>query len=232
MQQAVSHPHSGCSAPAFPTRLGEMRSTPGACMMLRFSPIPLVRTALVNWFASWPAWVTISTLWGLCQLSVVLGPPATLALAKGAYEASFELPVRLSELVAAARRTFCIAWLWAFAALSPGVLLGIIYLQSSQLPGGLRSLLQAACFLGGFIWFAIQYYSLAFLAAQPRPDILAAWREAVGLLRASPLPFEVVVIALIVLFFSTLCITPLFLGIPGFLLILASQVLLNNAAGK
>ncbi len=194
-------------------------------------PGRVIRASASLWLSNWADWVTFCILWVLCQFSIVLGPPATFALAQAAREAVLESRCQLPDLVAAARRYFGLAWAWMLPNLALGGLLAWAYAGSAALEGLGQGLVRAALLLVALAGFGLQFYSLPGLMLEDKPDLIRTWRATARLMGAVPwLSLSIGAFAVLVLLTATICVTPLALGIPGFLLILASEAVFELRA--
>ena len=168
--------------------------------------------------------LALNLIWLICQLLVIPGPPATLALFHFANLAAKGEVTDFHEFWGAFRRNFWTAWRWALLNLLVLALLLGDYLLS----GGFRADSTAGILQGLYlallaIWLLVQLYTLPFLLEQSSPGVLRAERNAIVLLGRN-IRFSLVLGALLIVI--------LMVGIPVFFLSMALGAMLIAAAGN
>ena len=189
----------------------------------------VIRSALVVWFSGWMSWVTLSTLWVLCWLTVVLGPPATFGLVHAANYAVHEVPPTVREAAAGARRYFGLSWLWMLGNLLVGVIFWANASFYASFPGDVWRIARPVLIAVGVAWLVVQFYALPYLVIQERKNLLVAWKN--GLLTALSAPIYTLVVAGLGLgagLISLILVAPLALGGPAFVAVLANEAVLER----
>ena len=191
--------------------------------MAPISPLPVVRDAAAAWLESWFQWVNRCLVWGLCWLTVILGPPATFSLFLAAHYNIHGTELSLRELAGAGRGFFLQSWLWMLANLLAGGVVWAGFDLAARLGGAWAAARWIALALG-LVWLSVQLYALPFFMAQDRKSILLAFRNGFRAASTAPL-FTLLVLApaLAVGAVSLLLVAPLALGGPGLIAVLAAQ---------
>lgn len=192
------------------------------------SLLKTIRSALEAWFGSWAAWVTLCILWVLCWLTVVLGPPATFALAQTANYAALGVEPNFQEALAAGKRYFGLSWQWMAANLAVGFILWANRFFYSSFPGNVWTIARPVLVLLGLAWIVIQYFALAYLMVQERKNLLIAWRSALGLVwRAPGYALAASGFGLLVGLISLVLVAPLAVGGPALVALVANQAVID-----
>lgn len=177
----------------------------------------LVTTALCN------------LLWAVLNLSIVAGPPATMALFYVANQAAHGEVVDVRDFLCALRRSFGLGWKWGAVNLAVACLLvGDIILTGRPGSSDRARLIQ-----GGFVtalaaWLLLQLYSLPFLFEQERLDLGQAWRNGAAMMgRNLAFSISLGLLLVCVLFLGTLFFF-VSLAVGGFLIALVGNYAVLN----
>ena len=154
--------------------------------------------------------VTVNFVWFVLSLSVVLLPPATVALADTAYRAYKGQTPDVREFLGALRRWFITGWLWAGANL---ILLGVaaaavVVLQENSFAIGFVGALAALALM-------VQFYTLPYLMLQERPNLILAWRNSLFTVLGDPLHLALNLgIVVLILVPALILVAPILLIVP------------------
>jgi uncharacterized membrane protein YesL len=192
-------------------------------------PLQVVGDALRAWWDDWVNMAVISLLWGLCWLTIVLGPPATL----GIYYATNELAHGKSfgprSMLEGGRRYFVQSWLWLLLNLAVAAVIGVNYFFYAGLKTAWSNYLQVFFLLLGLAWLVIQFYALPYLMEQEQKQLKIALRN--GLFTALAAPGYTLVVAgaaVLVAVVSVFSVALLFLGGPCLIATLGNHAVLER----
>ncbi len=184
----------------------------------------IVRAALRD---IWNDLVTTSLcnlLWLVFNLTVVAGPPATLALFYVAHRLAHGEATDLGDFMHALRRYFGLGWKWGLVCFA----LAFVLAGDVVLTGRLSQSAAARWIQGGFAaalaaWLFLQLYALPFLFEQETPAVRQALRNGAVMLGGN-LVFSVGLgIALAVLLLAGVVLSCVTLAIGGILVALMAN---------
>jgi uncharacterized membrane protein YesL len=193
------------------------------------SAFSVIRQAWAHWAAAWLKLVMINVAWALSMYTVILAPPAVLALVAAARDAAQDQPVTLGSYFRYLKSYFLIGWLWAAVN---GLFAAVVYANVvfyAQFAPDFRGLANAVMAGLVILWVCIQYLTVVYLVWQDNRRLLKALRYGVFTFGASPLFMLVLVvligfITLISLYFNGL---PLLLT-ASFIAVLGAQAVQNR----
>lgn len=195
--------------------------------------MPLAVQVLVNalgtWWDDWVNQTVINLVWAVCQVTIVLGPPATFGMAYVANRLVHGEATGLSGWWQGLRRYFVVSWLWGLANLIVAVVLYANLVMYGSFEGFWGPLLQGAALSVVALWVVVQLYAVPFLMEQTEPKLVQAWRNGLFTLLAAPgysLVLIVAVASILALSFVTLA--PLILGGPCLILVIGNQAVIER----
>jgi uncharacterized membrane protein YesL len=173
---------------------------------------------------TWDAWIALAVLnilWLGMSITVVLMPPATVAMFEATHELAGGRTMSVSEFLRAVPRHFLRAWAWAALNLVVGVVLAVnlaFYARDELWAVAVRALFAVAT----FIWAVAQLLVWPYLFEQVDPSVRRAVRNSLLTVVAAP-GFSLVlgVVAAVVVIVSVTLILPVavfsiaFLGLLG-----------------
>lgn len=173
----------------------------------RLRPLQLVAIDLSDWLFPW---VVINLLWLVCSLTVILLPPATVALFSMAARAYHNEPPTPQRFFAALRKWLLQSWLWTIAN---GVIFGALFLLARQvhpaeIPLAILGVLAALLVL-------LQFFFWPYMMLQEKPNPIQALRNSLFTAFAG-LPYLILYVALtlFILVPSVVVIAPMLLVTP------------------
>jgi uncharacterized membrane protein YesL len=191
----------------------------------------VVGQAVLDWWDDWVQMAVIGSVWVLCWLTIVLGPPATLGLAYVGHRLAYGESLGSSGLLTGGRRYFLAAWRW----MGLDVLVILLVIVNVGFYGQFDTLgshlVQWAFILAGVLWGVVQFYALPYLMEQEDKS----WRIALrnGLFTALAAPGYTLVVAgaaALVATVSIILIVPLFLGAPALVAVLGGRAVRERLA--
>jgi len=199
-----------------------------------FDAVRVVRASLRD---AWDALVALAPLnlaWLGLSLTVVLLPPATAALFESMHELAGGSTPGITDFLAAVRRRFVVAWLWAVWAVGGLALLGSTVRLDPD-PSSPAAWLSAAIAVFGILFIVSLLYVWPFFLLQREGGIVRATRNSILAVLAAPL-FALSIAVLLALLFvaGTMLILPLAVAVPGIVGLVASHAVRNRlrAFGK
>lgn len=166
----------------------------------------------------WRDWVVLAALnlaWAVAWVTLILGPPATLALYRAAALVARGEVVDFRELAGTLRRDFFKSWLWFFVTVGVSLVIALALRFYSRLDVGWASGLGLLSFVVGIFWLALGLYVLPYFIEQESQSLRQAFRNALFTLLASPVYTAVLAgaVGLLLLLGSRLPFL-FFLGLP------------------
>ena len=121
-------------------------------------PLQLLARALALWWREFAFLILVNVIWLICQATVVLGPPATAALAGVAQRVLDGELVDLGDFWRGLLREFGPAWKWGLAQLVVYGVLGFnLWFYREQSTGTVLALRYAWTLMAS-VWFAVNLY--------------------------------------------------------------------------
>ena len=186
--------------------------------------LSVVADAAVDWWQHWLPLTLLNLLWVAAWLSVVLGPPVTLAVHAYLGRLLDHDQMTPAEFARTVRDVFWQGWAWAVAALAPVFALAVALVFYARFPGPWARAAELSATLVVLCWLLVQSFALPFLVTQQRRSLRLAYRNAALTLLASPLHaavFALVVVILAVLSLRFMALT--FLVSPVLLAMIATH---------
>jgi uncharacterized membrane protein YesL len=189
-----------------------------------YPPLTVVRLALRDWWRDWLSLTVLNLVWMLAWVTVLLGPPATLAVydyLRRHIEGDAMTP---GEVWGSVRAHALKGWLWALLnlALALGVLVNLGFY------GGFDALwargLELLTLMLTGLWLVLQFYALPYLMVQERRSLRLAYRNALFTTLASPLySLLLTLTAGLLLTVSVRFVALLFLAVPVLVALLGTH---------
>lgn len=197
------------------------------------SRMPLSVQVLVNalgtWWDDWVSQTVINLVWAICQVTIVLGPPATFGMAYVANRLVHGEATGLSGWWQGLRRYLLVSWLWGLANLVVAVVLYANLAMYGSIDAFWGPLLQGVALAVSALWAVVQLYAVPFLMEQTEPKLLQAWRNGLFTLLAAPGYSLVLIVAVIlILALSAVTLAPLLLGGPCLILVIGNQAVVER----
>jgi uncharacterized membrane protein YesL len=191
--------------------------------------VQVILRALIDWWDAWLSLAIINSVWALCCLSVVLGPPATFGMYYCANELVHGRGVGLSDLVAGGRRYFVKSWVWGLYNVAIATLAYVSIQFYGRVNADWGPILQAAVGVLVAFWLITQFYALPYFMEQSEKRLLLAMRNGLFTALASPVYTLIVVgFAAIIAVISVALVALLFLGGPAYITILGHRAVLER----
>ena len=197
------------------------------------SRMPLSVQVLVNalgtWWDDWVSQTVINLVWAICQVTIVLGPPATFGMAYVANRLVHGEATGLSGWWQGLRRYLLVSWLWGLANLVVAVVLYANLVMYGSIDAFWGPLLQGVALAVSALWAVVQLSAVPFLMEQTVPKLLQAWRNGLFTLLAAP-GYSLVLIAAVILILALSAVTlaPLLLGGPCLILVIGNQAVVER----
>lgn len=187
-------------------------------MKIRFpASLRVFGRAFIDWWDSWLDMVLVSGVWFICQLTIILGPPATF----GAYYMIGELhtsgtSLGLRGVWDGARKYFGRSLLWG---LMNWVAIGLLYVNIGfygRINAWWGLTLELIVAVMGVLWFCANFYALPYFMLFEVPSLKTALRNGILTTLAAPLyTIVLLAISIVLLALSVGIVLPVFLGVPG-----------------
>jgi uncharacterized membrane protein YesL len=186
---------------------------------------------------AWDALVQLALLnlvWFGLSLTVVLMPPATVAMFEATNELARGRSPSLADFVAAVPRHFLPAWGWAILNVAVGIVLGV-NLSFYSSPEPLHLALRGLFLLATLLWVVSQLLVWPYRFEQADPSLRLALRNALLTTLAAPV-FSIIIGAVVALVvaLSVIVLAPIPFFTAAFLGLLGNHVVLDRlvAFGK
>lgn len=198
-------------------------------------PFNVIAQAFADWWEELFGFVTLSLVWLLCWLTVILGPPATFGL----YYVTNQLVHReysgFGGFVEGSRRYFVKSWLWALVNLTAFLALLVSFVFYGQIDA-LWAIFPQGLILGlSIAWLCAQFYALPYLMEQEEKRLRLALRNALLTTLAAPV-YSLIVVAFssIAVLFGVFTVFPLIFGVPALISALGNRAVIERleAFGK
>ena len=195
----------------------------------------IIKTALQDiWDDIW-AVLVINLIWTFCVLTIIPGPPATLALFRYANRLVHGEIVEVKDFTSELKRCWGAGWRWGLINLPVcAVLIGDIFLSNqNNMSSTVFPYVQSFYIALLVIWLLLQTWVLSFMVEQEQPQVKTAFRNSFLMLRSNfsfsiAYAFELILMILFgaVLFMSIFAVGGVLLADVGnraVLLVLAKQ---------
>jgi uncharacterized membrane protein YesL len=186
---------------------------------------------------AWDALVQLALLnlvWFALSLTVVLMPPATVAMFQATNELARGRSPSLAEYLTAVPRYFLPSWGWALLNVAVGIALGVNLAFYSS-PEPLHLALRGLFMLATLLWVVSQLLVWPYRFEQADPSLRLALRNALLTTLAAPV-FSIIIGAVValVLVLSVIVLAPLPFFTTAFLCLLGNHAVLDRlvAFGK
>lgn len=193
--------------------------------MSQFSAaLRVLKRTLMDWWYDGISLALINVIWVLAVLTIILAPPATLAVFFAANQMAQGRGFRFSDFVEGFRRYFLLSYGWGLLNVGAGILIVSSLLFYGQLASEWGLFLFTVVLFVTVWWLVVQFYTLPYLIEQERKNILIALRNGLFTAFASPL-YTLVLGAFVVLILglSIALVIPIFLGVPCLIAVLANR---------
>jgi uncharacterized membrane protein YesL len=137
----------------------------------RLRPLQFIAIDVNDWLFRWMA---VNLLWVLCSLTVILLPPATVALYEMAYQAYRGVPPEARRFPQRVKHWFIKSWQWGGANLlgfAAAFLLARAFFAYEILLAAVAALVALAV-IG-------QFYFWPYVLIQPQPELIRALRNSI-----------------------------------------------------
>ncbi len=188
------------------------------------APLRIIVDSFVDWWDDWIAIVVLNLVWALCWVTIILGPPATLALYYATNQVARGMAFDYKELIAIAEKYFLQSWLWALSNLVIVVILivNVQFYGSGQAFGNV-AIQELSIFLVA-VWLIVQFYTLPYFIEQSDKRLRVAWQNSLFTLFKSPVyTLVLAVFTALVVAVSGFLIVPAFLGGPCLIAVLGNN---------
>jgi hypothetical protein len=192
------------------------------------SPGKVLKDGTLAWLSGWVTWVPVCFVWVLCWGTVILGPPATFALAQGANYATLGVMPAWGELASFARRYFWISWGWMLLNLTFGGLVAaanILLTPTEFLPGVVK---WVTIVLVG-LWLAIQFFTVPYLVLAEEKNLFSSLGDAVRTIYSAPTyALSTAGTGILVGILSLILVAPLIMGGAALVAVLGAQAAIDR----
>jgi hypothetical protein len=223
------------------------KNTPSAAVeynFLRLSPkngrkmkslIPaslvVIGHSIVDWWDGWIIMILMTILWLLCQITVILGPPATFGLYYAVHEMLGGVSVGVPEMILAGRKYFKQAWIWGAFNLIVLFIFMTAFRFYISIQTWWGNALQILVMILAFLYLSSVFYGLPYFIELEPKSLRVALQN--GLYTTLAAPFFTLILftsTALILGVSLLLILPIFLGFPAVIPILGFHALDNRIA--
>jgi len=191
--------------------------------MLITEPLRMIWNALKVWWEVWLGLWLFGLIWILCWVTLVLGPPATFGFFHGVRWLMVEKEIKWEYYYQPAKKHFLASWLWFLANLLVLYIVFSNYVFYNRLASGVGNILQVLALGAGFLWTAVQFYTLPYFVLLEKKSLLIAWKNGLFTILASPVFSLALWVVLTALLFLHLLIFPIFLAGPGLVVLLVTM---------
>ena len=189
----------------------------------------VIGRSIVDWWDGWIIMMLMSILWFLCQITVILGPPATFGLYYAVHEMLEGVSVGVPEMIKAGRKYFKQAWIWGAFNLIVLFIIMTAFRFYTSIQTWWGNSLQILVILLAFLYFSSVFYGLPYFMEIEPKSLRVALRN--GLYTTLAAPFFALILFVpiaLILGLSLLLILPIFLGFPAVIPILGFRALANR----
>jgi uncharacterized membrane protein YesL len=180
--------------------------------------------AIKVWWDEWFKMVGLSLIWLFSWATIIFGPPVTFAFYYFAQRLVDESYPETREIVEAGKSFFAKSWQWMLANILVFLLLVANYMFYSQFAKGWDNILRSVLLAIGLLWLGVQFYALPYLILQEHKSLRTAWRNGIFTVLATPgYTLILWIFAVLITVLSVGTVIPLFLGVPGIIVVLGSQ---------
>jgi uncharacterized membrane protein YesL len=150
----------------------------------------VMRLAVRDWWHHGLHLTLLNLIWLVAWVSVVLGPPVTLAVYAFMHQLVHDATtpeLTPGEFLRSVRTHFWKGWLWMLPNLAviPGLLINLGFYGQFDAPWAVA--LEVVTVVLVVFWFFLQFYALPYLLVQERRSLRLAYRNAALTTLASPL---------------------------------------------
>lgn len=191
--------------------------------MLITEPLRMIWNALKVWWEVWLGLWLFGLIWILCWVTLVLGPPATFGFFHSVRWLMVEKEIKWEYYYQPAKKHFLASWLWFLANLLVLYIVFSNYVFYNRLASDVGNILQVLALGAGFLWTAVQFYTLPYFVLLEKKSLLIAWKNGLFTILASPVFSLALWVVLTALLFLHLMIFPIFLAGPGLVVLLVTM---------
>lgn len=185
--------------------------------MIKKWPVPLqvIGQALRDWWDDWVNMAVINSIWLLCWVTIVLGPPATFGLYYVTNQLAHGRSLGPRGLLEGGRRYFLKSWLWMLLNLVAAAVLAANIWFYGQFDADWAGIVRVFALFLSLAWLVVQFYALPYLMEQEEKSLKLALRNGLFTFLAAPGYTAVVAgLAALLVFLSVWLVAPLLLGTP------------------
>jgi uncharacterized membrane protein YesL len=197
--------------------------------------LAVIGQSLADWWNSMVGLAVMNAVWLGLSLTVVLFPPATVAMYAVTNGIARGRGQHLTDFVQAMRRYAGISLRWTLANLLVGVILYVNLSFYGAVRGALASFVLVGLACLAVLWLAMQFYTGPFLMEQEDKRLRVALRNAAFLALATPVyTLTMLAAAALAIVLSVVAILPLAVFTLSFLALLGNRAVIERllAFGK
>ncbi|MBK8020826.1 MAG: DUF624 domain-containing protein [Chloroflexi bacterium] len=184
----------------------------------------IFRQSLADAWAEWVDLVVLNAVWLLATVTVILAPPALLALFHTTRELAMGRGVDIRMFIQGIRLYFVRGWLWGLLNIAFGALFVASLTVYGQIDEDWSTMAASVSFVIAALWIMVQFYGLSYLVFQEKPNLLVALRNGLYTILASPLfSFLLGAILIGLMLFTAQVLLALLAGIPALLTLIANR---------
>lgn len=199
-------------------------------MTVKFpASLRVIGRSVVDWWDGWMDMVLMTIVWFLAQITVVLGPPATFGVYYVVHNMENGQSLGVRGLIEGGRKYFGVAWLWA--VINYVVIFitsfAIWFYANVKATWGIYA--EIIILVIAYLWLCSQFYGLAYFQELEEKKLYVALKNGLLTTMAAPLFTLIllfVTVALLVL--SFVFMLPLFLGVPGLVVVLGFRAVYDR----
>lgn len=191
---------------------------------LPITPFGVIKRAASDYWDESFVLMVCNLIWFFCQVTVILGPAATVALFQVTNNVAKGEFAKLGAFTNAIKHNFLESWKWgAMNLLAVGLALYSINFYASGAIGDFGVILAGITMAVLVLWLLNQMLAIPLWLKQRELGILGAMRRANVLQATNPILVAlIVIVSLVILVISVIILVPLVMGTMAFLATLGS----------
>jgi uncharacterized membrane protein YesL len=180
--------------------------------------------AIKVWWDEWFKMVSFSLIWLFSWITIIFGPPVTFAYYYFAQKLVDESYPTTREIIEVGKSFFVKSWQWMLGNLLVFFLLVANYMFYRQFAERWDNIIRTILLAIGLLWLGVQFYALPYFMLQEEKSLRTAWRNGIFTILATPFYTLVLwIFGVLIAVLSIGTVIPVFLGVPGIIVVLGSQ---------
>jgi uncharacterized membrane protein YesL len=194
-------------------------------MQTILAPFSVILLSIRTWWDDLINLLVLNLAWFACQITIFLGPPATLSIFHLTRQLADGVAPSLREFVEYTRHYFVKGWMWMLANLLAIAIVWSNLVFYSQFDEAWAYYARLIFIALGLFWLPLQFFALPYLVIQENSSLRLAWKNGLLTILASPgYTLVILLFAALVILLSVVMILPLLFGVGMLIPTLGNQV--------